>query len=219
MKKYTPIFWDIETTGTNPIAEEWHNGEMYDARITAVGIGWLEEEWRRKETEIKTDVIWDEDEYNLLKGVRRNFKQKIKEIEYGGNEAFIVSYNGRKFDHPYIASRYARYRQRQDYLNNNIKRLDMMRLASKEEYGNSKFSVSQDEYAEKLGIEVEDETTGKDMPEYYENKEWKKIEYHCREDIKVMVKIFLEKKQKYMEWFYNHYDINKEADFTEEVEF
>lgn len=207
MTEYEPIFWDIETTGLNPMAQHWWSGEMA-AQVTAIGLARIKN-WRDAEgfedygKDIK--VLWDGDEYRLLKVFRDRLEEMANEIMTNGREPFIVGWNSRNFDHPYIGARYARKRLSNHLVNNNLKRLDMMRPLGSDEVMD-KTHPKQDEYAEALGIEVHDELDGSDMPKAFERDQWDKIDQHVRADVDVMSDIFVERRRACYEELYNHYD-------------
>lgn len=205
--KYEPILWDIETTGLNPMAQHWWNGQLA-AQVTAIGLvkldGWRDAEGLDDyDKEIK--VLWDGDEYRLL----NVFKDRLEDIVHGiresGKEPFIVGWNSRNFDHPYIAARYGRKRLENQYINHSLKRLDMMRPLGDDEVI-EKRHPKQDEYAEALGFEVYDELDGSDMPKAFEREQWDKIDQHVRADVDVMADIFVERAEACYEELYNHYD-------------
>jgi len=224
MTKYQPIFWDIETTGTNPLAQEWYSGEMA-ARVTSVAIG-KAHGWREadsfEEAEYDVKAYWDEEEYRLLKVVRQRLKERINDIvmDDSNNEPVLVGWNSRNFDHPYMGARYARLRLNGSDFNNTLKRLDMMRALGNDEVM-EKMYPGQDDYAKELGIEVNEELTGKDMPKAYRAEDWGKIQQHAEDDVREMMKTFVEKKGDCYEELYWHYDDIKgqPPKFNEKVEF
>lgn len=222
MTDYEPVFFDIETTGLNPLAQEWHGEVNHDAQVLCVAIGTLTD-WRGSKEGYGTnvEVLSGDSEYNLLERLRNRAENIITQIESGSDgismdtdedkAAFLVGYNSRTFDHPYLGARYARYRQDAWPFGYGVKRLDMMRAF--DDWG------SQDEKAEENGIEVTDEIDGADIPGLYENREWDKIEHHAREDLRVLMELFMEVRDDAMDQLYSHYDIEQDLPmFNESVD-
>lgn len=219
MTKYEPVFWDIETTSVNPIAQHWHHGHSYDARVTCIGIATLSG-WRDSDlfsgVEYNDRMLHDADEYVLLEVARDRMQYYCDAIREKGKVPFIVGWNSRFFDHPYFSARAGSYRIDPGPIASQVKRLDMMEPAA-QDCGKAGYAVSQDDYANRLGIDVIDDTDGSDMPEFFDNGEMDKIVYHCREDIKVMCNIFVQEKEMFMDYFFDHYDIMKDAVYPVEV--
>jgi uncharacterized protein YprB with RNaseH-like and TPR domain len=207
MTDMEPIFWDIETTGLNPMAQYWWDGKMA-ARVTAIGIGRLHG-WRDaddySDVDAEVKCLYDGDEYNLLKVFTDRLESHVADINEGGKSPFIVGWNSRQFDHPYIGARYARLRLSNEWVNNSLHRLDMMRPLGDDDVMSKRYP-SQDDYAEALGIEVYDELDGSDMPKAYERGEWHKIKQHVEADVDVMMKVFFMKAEACYEELYHHYD-------------
>lgn len=213
MTKYEPVFFDIETTGLNPLAQEWHGEVNHDAQVLCIAIGTLVD-WREGDSGHKKniEVLSGDSEYSLLEQLRNRADNIITRIESGVDgvavnddehrSVFLVGYNSRQFDHPYLGARYARYRQDSWPFGYGVKRLDMMRAF--DDWG------SQDDKAKENGIEVTDEIDGSDIPDLYKRGEWDKIEHHAREDLDVLMDLFVEVKDDAMAQFYQHYDIDQD---------
>lgn len=219
MERYEPIFYDIETTGTNPLAEDWHAGVERDARVTCVGVGWFTN-WRKpqewEDVEFETEMIWHNSEYVLLENARERLEEIIGNFD-DDVVPFRVGWNIKKFDDPYIGARYNRYRQSLGFYGPDHLRFDMMKAAADEQFGWNR-GYKESEYAELLGVELEDETDGSDMPEMFDRGDWEGIAQHCRYDVEVMMEIFWLKREMMMNRFYDYRDINMEANFTDVME-
>lgn len=204
---YWPIFWDIETTGLNPLARDFWSNEM-EAQVTAVGLGTIRN-WDqgpgRQGADLQIQVVYDSSEYRLL----NILEDRARSLDYDG-EPFLVGYNSRNYDHPYIGARYARLRQNAEPFGGEWKRLDMMRVAGKDN-AISKQYPKEGEYASALGVDVPDNYTGADMPDAFANKEWDKIKSHVEADVKESMLMFLERKGLMMEHFFDHYDIDAQG--------
>jgi hypothetical protein len=222
MVKYEPIVWDIETTGLNPLAQYWWNDEAA-AQVTSIGLATVDG-WREATTPHDADIqvytLTMTDEYELLEEVT----SKIKDVFVGDYwipeknddvDPFLVGFNSRNFDHPYIGARFSRKRLNANWFGHRAKRLDMMRVAGKID-AISDFP-SQDDYAEYLGYTTEDEYDGSMMPEFFEKKQMDKIEAHVKRDIKELAMCFVEDKENAMDHFYDHYGIGKSATFPSGV--
>lgn len=221
-KTYIPVFWDIETTGLNPMAQSWHSHTEHDAAVTAVAIGTFDG-WREPEPdpEYNVRILMNENneysmsgEYKLFNRLNGLMRGMIAEHEDGESELFFVGYNSRRFDHPYIGARMARLRKNGFPLTHGRKRLDMM-AAIKSRDGRY---VSQDDYAEELGVEHEPFLTGKDMPEAFSTGNFEAIRGHVEADIRVLMEMFLKDRTDMMNHFYAHYDIDQTANYDPEVE-
>lgn len=220
-EKYEPVFFDIETTGLNPMAQEWWDNETHGARVTAIGIGTVDG-WRDttdpEDCDIDVKVLTDESEYRLLNVARERLKEVEAEIFDNGGEAFLVGHNSRQFDHPYLGARYARLRLDGRAWNDILKRLDTMRALGKNWNEVGRFP-KEDDVLDVLGIESDDPYTGADMPNAYAERNWDAIKTHVRHDVNDMAKLFVVLSEPCMEEFYDHYDIDKDASFTEEVDY
>lgn len=221
VESYEPIFFDIETTGLNPMQQEWWDNASHGARVTAVGIGTVEG-WRDSDDpddcDINVKVLTDESEYRLLKVAHTRLVEIAQGFLSGGDDCFLVGHNSRQFDHPYLGARYARLRLDGSLWNHNLKRLDTMRALGKHWDGLGRYP-KEDDVLERLGIESDDPYTGADMPDAYGNKDWDAIKTHVRCDVEEMAKMFVMLSEPCMTEFYDHYDIDKDASFTEEVDY
>mgnify|MGYP000202699425 CR=1 FL=1 len=219
--RYEPVFFDIETTGLNPMAQDWWDNETHGARVTAIGIGTMNG-WRegRDFEDIQTDVkiLTDESEYRLLSVAHERLVDLYTKLAEDGAEGFLVGHNSRQFDHPYLGARYARLRLDGSLWNHNMKRLDTM-LALGKHYGAVSRYPSEDDVLEALGIESDDPYDGSDMPQAYADRDWSMIQDHVKYDVAEMMEMFAEVPEPCMTEFYDHYDIGKDASFTEEVEY
>lgn len=211
---YFPIFWDIETTGLNPMIEPWSNMGR-TSQVTAIGFGCIDN-WHeapdRQSADITVKCLYDSDEYRLLS----NFQDRLTDL-VGEGEPIIIGYNSRVYDHPYYNARCGRLRLDPEPLASQWKRLDMMRVAGSDP-AVPKTYPKEGEYADALGIEVEDPYDGSDMPEAFANKNWDKIKTHVLADVKESILMFLERKDRMMDHFYDHYDINASGAPVPEVE-
>lgn len=210
---YWPVFWDIETTGLNPLARKFWDGKM-EAQVTAVGLGTIRN-WDkgpdRENADLQMTVLYDSDEYRLLNALG----DRVRSLDFDG-DPFLVGYNSRNFDHPYIGARYSRLRQDPEPFCSEWKRLDMMRVAGKDD-AIAKRYPKEGEYADALGVDVPDEYTGADMPDAFKNEEWDKIKSHVEADVKESMLMFLERKGLMMDTFYDHYDINAQGPPVQEI--
>lgn len=193
-----PIFWDLETTGLNPM----------DDRIVCVGIGHFEGDER------SVEVIQGSSEYHMFQRVRDHCSDIIKNIELAddptgmrtveeeGGEAFIVSCYGRGFDHPFYAARCTGiYRQSPFPFGYRKKRLDISRVDG--------FSGSQDDMLLARGIDVgpDDEITGRDVPNLYDDGQIDTIVNHCESDIHELMALYEYEEEKMLEEVRDHYDL------------
>ena len=220
-KRYEPVFFDIETTGFNPMAQQWWDSADYGARVTAIGIGTLDN-WRTnsdiEDAEIDMTVLTDSSEYRLLEVARDRVESIIDDVEQDGVEAFMAGHNSRKFDHPYLGARYARLRMHPGPFGAARKRLDTMRALGKH-FGEVGRYPKEDDVLEELGIESDDPYDGSDMPDAFGNGEWDKIQTHVEHDVREMMELWLKVKDYCMLEFYDHYDIEKDPSFPDEVDY
>lgn len=227
--EFEPIFWDIETTGLNPMHERWQARSFYHvdypSAVTAIGYGYMGG-WEDAETlddceGWKVDVVCANNEYETLQEGTSELETIVDDnSRIHSRRSFMVGYNSREFDHPYAGARYARKRLENEKLNHGLKRLDMKRVARSDDDVDDRYP-SQDEWAEALGIPVEDETDGSDMPKMWDEGRYDDIMYHCKEDIKVLMEIFLQKKEEAYAEVYDHYsDISGDPPkFIDDAEF
>jgi len=218
--KYEPVFFDIETTGLNPMAQGWWDNVEHGAQVTAIGIGWMDD-WREgqsiEDVTFNQEVYSDDSEYRLLDNVADTMEARCDYMADDDTEPVLVTFNGRQYDHPYLGARFARLRLDGSVFNHRFKRLDMMRALGVRLEGVGRYP-SEDDCLEVLGLGSDDPHDGSDMPGYFGDGDWKKIREHVRHDVLEMMKLFVETKAMCMEEFYNHYDVDKDANFVEEVE-
>lgn len=214
-----PLFFDVESTGLNPLAQEWHNGVSQDAQVTAVAVArmfnWREVE-ERSDLEIGTQVILEPDEYPLLEACRDRLRAKVDHVLDAGEEPVMVGYNNRVFDHPYLGARFARKRIDGSLWNHKLRRIDMMRVCGKSDR-TPKYYNKEDDVVEMLGIETDDTLTGADMPEAFEAGDFDAIHEHVESDTVTLAKLFYEFREEALGEFYDHYDIDRDVDFSDEV--
>jgi len=218
--QYEPVFFDIETTGLNPMAQDWWSGTDHAAQVTAVGIGWLGD-WREGQSlddvTINQEVYSDRSEYQLLGKIAGVMEARMDYIEDDDTEPILVTFNGRQYDHPYLGARFARLRLDGSVFNSDYKRLDMMRALGTRMDGVGRYP-SEDDCLDELGLGSDDPYDGSDMPEAFAEGDMDAIRTHVRHDVAEMLKLFVETKELCMEEFYQHYGIDKDANFVEEVE-
>jgi len=163
-------------------------------------------------------VLYDSSEYRLLDLAQTRLQEWVNEIRSSGDTPFLVGFNSRQFDHPYIGARYSRLRLDGSLFCSELQRLDMMRALGKHwgEVGNY---PSEDDCLEAAGIDSDDPFDGSDMPEFFGDGRWDDIATHVREDTREMVKLFTVVKAECMEEYYDHYDIESDATFNRTVDF
>jgi len=217
MTQYKPVFFDIETTGLNPMAQHFWNSSDYAAQVTAVGIGTVDQ-WRDnqsiEEAEYDTQVFINSSEYQLLQNVEERIEAKLDHIRGKDKVPYLVGFNSRNFDHPYIGARFSRLRLDGSAFTHREKRLDMMRALGKHWDEISRYP-SEDDCLEALGIDSDDPHDGSDMPAAFEEGNFEAIITHVRADVKEMMKLFVAKKEECVGEFFDHYDIEQDATFTE----
>lgn len=217
--QYVPIFWDIETTGLHPMAKHWWNHHDHSARVVCVGVGYIDNYVpSNAEQSYTVDVLWDDNEWELLGQVADHMEELVDRIESFDEdyETFMVGWNSRGFDHPYYGARCARLRKDNFPFGHQRKRLDMMN-AMKSVRGTRK-NISQDSVAEEIGVLAEDEFDGSDMPELFEQGQIDPILHHCKTDLEDMVEIFFEYQSEMMNHFYDHYEIDADASYVDTVD-
>jgi len=215
MTEYVPVVWDIETTGLNPLQQYWWSDADQNAQVTAVAWGVLDCDWKHGEIEHDTHSICDKSEYELLGAVRTAFEDLENSMMMDGDkEPFLIGWNARNFDHPYIGARYARLRQNGYPTAYGWKRLDMMRAVKKE----TGTYYSEDDYANEVDIETEPVGEGSDMPDLFKNGQLQEIRNHVIADIKMAAEIFVKRREIMMKEFYDHYDIDKTASWADREE-
>lgn len=219
MTKYEPIFFDIETTGLNPMAQSWWDSHEHDARITAVGVCRMELGWRKEDdyndVDKDVEIITNSSEYELLQDLSGCINRYINRIEKetGGREAFLVGFNSRKYDHPYLGARFARLRLPGPIFNHSRKRLDMMRAIGKSDVIGKRYP-GQEDVAEELGVSVPDIYEGSDMPAAFSRGDWDAIRDHVNADVQEMVGIFFETADVCYKEFYSHYSDVIDGDYV-----
>lgn len=217
MTQFVPVFFDCETTGLNPMAQHFWSNTDQAAQVTAVGIGTVDQ-WRDDQhytdAQYDVEVYVNSAEYPLLQQVQSVMSAKLDYIEDKGDVPYLVTFNGRQFDHPYIGARFARLRLNGDAFNHRAQRLDMMRALGKHWDGVGRYP-SEDDCLEELGIESDDPYDGSDMPEAFKQGNQEAIITHVREDVKEMMQLFVELKEECVQEYYDHYDIDADATFTE----
>lgn len=211
---YTPIFWDIETTGLNPMAQSWWDDEQA-AQVIAVGLGTIgnmDESPSKEDADVQVTSIVGDNEYEILQQVT----QRVRAMDYD-KEPFLVGYNSRKFDHVYFPARCGRLRLDPEPFCSEWKRLDMMRAAAKDDRIAKRYP-KEGEYADALGVSVPDPFDGSDMPEAFQKENFEAIQTHVEADVRESVLMFLEARDLMMDTFYDHYDIDNDGAFIEEID-
>jgi len=225
--RFEPVFFDIETTGLNPLAQKWWDNTKHDGQVICVGVGVLED-WRgrKSDAEMHTKVFSNPDEYALMDSIGDDVVNWVEEslgvpIPVPGTDSwdeqvqpFFVGWNNRSFDHPYMGARFARLRKEGYPFTHGWKRLDAMN-AIQSKTGRI---WSQDDWMEEVGVRHEDDITGADVPDMFDSGHIDKIRNHCYTDIQDLQQIFLEDRDAMMQEFYDHYNVPADPDFTEEVE-
>jgi uncharacterized protein YprB with RNaseH-like and TPR domain len=163
-------------------------------------------------------VLWDDSEYRLLQVANKRLEEIVGDYHNQGYTPFLVTFNGREFDHPYLGARFARLRLDGSWFNHKLRRLDMMRALGKHLDSVDRYP-SEDDCLEAVGIDSEDPHDGSDMPDAFGRNDWNTIEEHAKHDVKEMMLLFYSMPGMCMREFYDHYDIDMDADYTEEVEF
>lgn len=216
---YLPVFVDVETTGLNPMAQGWWNNDNPAARVTAIAIGVSNIDYpgvRNDEMITSVEVEMDGSEYKLLESAAETMSSIVDDYESRGCTPFLVTFNGRQFDHPYLGARYSRYRLDGDSFIHSLKRLDMMRALGKHFEPVGRYP-SEDDCVEVLGLEDRDPYDGSDMPDAWERGDTGTIRHHVVSDVQQMGKIFALTEDMCWKEFYDHYDIEGKFDTTEEV--
>jgi len=217
MTYYEPIFFDIETTGLNPMAQHFWSSADYAAQVTAVGIGQMDN-WREgqswEDAEYEVECYIDNSEYSLLQQIQSVVEAKVEYVREGGGIPYLVGFNSRNYDHPYLGARFARLRLDGSVFNHDTQRLDMMRALGKHWDGVGRYP-SEDDCLEELGIGSDDPYDGSDMPDAFSNGNFEAIITHVKADVEEMMKLFVAKKEECVQEYYDHYDIDADATFTE----
>lgn len=219
MNKYHPVFFDIETTSLNPMQEKWWSNKEHDARVVCVGFGTIRN-WRDSLSGTKTEVVVfdDESEYHLIKNLSSNLynwlEETVGDVVGADNEYFFVGWNNRKFDHPYYGARAARLRLTGHPITHGWKRLDCFRVVKKMTGSYWK----QDDWMDEIGIRHDDENIGSDVPELFGKGRIDKIRKHCNADVRDLIQIFLNNREKMMEELFSHYDDISKTTFKEPID-
>lgn len=221
MTTFEPVIIDIETTGLNPMAEEWHDNQDYDAQVYSVAFGFIPN-WREArsvdELEIEKRHVKGDDEYGLLGRLSGRINNFVTQYYGGDIKPFWVGHNIRKYDFPYLGARFARKRLDGWPFTHGWKRLDTFKVAMHDDSIPQRF-ISEDDYAASVGLSNDDPFDGSDMPEAFENRNWQKIATHVMGDVELNSKLFYKKRAECMTHFQRHYDgVNVQTNFTEEVQ-
>lgn len=220
MTQYYPVFFDIETTGLNPMAQHWWDSVSQAAQVTCVTVGTVND-WQtagsHEDCHYELETFCTESEYELLSDLRDYMERLEEEIEALGYVPLLVTFNGRNFDHPYLGARYARLRLNGEWFSHKWMRLDMMRALGKSDFIGSRYP-SEDDCLEVAGIPTDDEFDGSDMPGFFEDGQLAKIRSHAEADVEEMMRLFVETRNICMAEFFDHYDIERDANYREEVD-
>jgi len=208
MSKYKPVFFDIETTGFNPMTPRWYSDSI-PAEVTAVCIGeirdWTEDGEERRSN---TFVNRGNEEYETLEEVRSHLEFIEEKYADNGWVPFLVGHNVIQFDVMYWSARCARLRQSPYPISNGWRRLDTMRALSlppSDENGPTQYPGQQD-YADYLGLDYVDRLDGSDMPEAFVDGEYEEILIHVRDDVETLMDVFMEEREDMVAYFWDHYD-------------
>jgi hypothetical protein len=178
--RLTPVFLDIETTGLNPLEHE----------IVAIGIKAIDlrqetfNPWKYQKVWVNTVFTRETaDEDGLIRSALHFLTRE---------SVCIIGYNIVGFDIPFLTARalfngfkeYQVIALRQQY------RIDLMHVVTRYLLTNNRH-IKLADIAAFLGIDVDDEITGKDIPELYEQGEFEKIASHCRCDLETISALFV----------------------------
>jgi uncharacterized protein YprB with RNaseH-like and TPR domain len=158
----TTTLFDIETTGLAPIECVCKDPrEIKLNRILSIGVWNIEED--------KKECFTKEDEREIL----INFSNFIR------NEIWLVGFNC-EFDLNFIRVRsfYNNVKLPENF--NDLKIINLRKILNSNEYAHGKLS----EYGKMCGFEAKTED-GKQMPIFYENKQFDKIKEHNLEDLEL----------------------------------
>lgn len=207
-----PIFYDIETTGLNPMIEPWYNQPT--SEVTAIAVGHFPD-WQEGGDMIRIDTYLNTggEEYELIEDVLNWFESRYS---FTDERMFRVGWNIKQFDDPYLCARCGRLNQDPSPL---IKwdRLDMMRPLEIPQWwweenkhdGKNRKYPKQDDYARFLNIEFKEGLDGSQMPEAFKEGEYEKIKDHVVDDMQVMMHIFQKEQDKLLKHFTDHYGMDK----------
>ncbi|RLI75261.1 hypothetical protein DRP05_15085 [Archaeoglobales archaeon] len=181
--KLTPVFLDIETTGLSPLNDE----------IVAVGI-------RTIDFKTKQYNPWEYEKFLDNKILtRKDFSEDeliSAALHYLMREgACIIGYNVIGFDIPFITARalFNKHNVRTLSLLRQQYRIDLMHVVTRYLLTNNRH-VKLNDITQFLGIEVNNQITGKDIPDLYEKGEFEKIEEHCFNDLENTYHLFMKLK-------------------------
>lgn len=209
-----PVFIDIETTGLNPCQQAYYNKHNLDAQVLCVGIGVFKDWTVSSYKKTNVEVFSDEDEYGLLDSLRENVKKHIvhnsvyvgSHNELREDKIVFVGWNNRKFDHAYLASRFARHRIDPGIFGYRSRRIDMGKMAYKM---SGEYWKQDDWLSQKCSASLnEDSVDGGDIPVLYKNGKIGKIEHHCHTDIKDLMNIFHEYRHEALGLYMDHYGLD-----------
>lgn len=217
MPDLIPVFFDLETTGLNPMQQKWWDNYDQDAQVVCVGVGTLSN-WQDdgKDTVYDVRVFSSNSEYELMEEVRSEMRREIQSLkgEFDNPEVMVVGWNSRRFDHPYWGARAARLRQDPYPFGYRFKRLDCMR-AMKKSRGRY---MKQDDLAEEIGVKSEDSITGKDVPDLFKQGRMEPIKKHCYTDLEDLIEVFLHFEDTMLGEYRNHYGGDGRYTSVDEIE-
>lgn len=221
MTQIEPIFFDMEATGLNPMAQNWWNNTEHGAQVLVFTFGRLHS-WRYNndydDADPELDSVYDSNEYRLLKVAHSRLEEHVTGIRNEGWEPVIFGFNIRRYDLPYIGARYARKRLDGSLFTHELRRLDTLHDVATHD-DDTEWKPKQHKYAEDLGIEiVEDEFDGKDVPRLFSEGRFEDIQSHCEADVETELRMFLKKRNFFVNQFYDHYNIEAVANYKEGVD-
>ena len=158
----TAIILYIETTGLNPLEDE----------VVAVGI--------RTPEGITVHSARDNMERVLIEHV-------LMELSRWPNPV-LVGYNITGFDLPFLTARGLRH-SLPVHLLRNCYRVDLMHVVQRYLLTNRRYCRLSD-IATFLGLKVDDNVTGSDIPELVRQERWGEIENHCARDVETTYRLF-----------------------------
>lgn len=158
----SPLIFDIETTGLDP----------FESRVVAIGYRFNSEAGR---------VVIEEDEHELLK----SFITTIMDRTY-----VLVGYNIQYFDIPFLT---ARLLKNGESISSNILRkfyrVDLMSVVQRYLRTNRKF-CKLNKVCDFLGIDVEDSSSGADVPGMWAERDTTGIINHCDRDLEKTYELY-----------------------------
>jgi len=208
MSKYKPVFFDIETTGFNPMTPRWYSDSIA-AEVTAVCVGQIRDWTEDGDKAISaTFTNRGNEEYETIQEVREYLMDVEEQYHDKGWEPFLVGHNVIQFDVMYWSARCARLRQSPYPISDGWRRLDSMRaleLPPDAEAGPTRYPGQQD-YADWLGLDYVDRLDGSDMPEAFDNGDYEEIATHVTDDVETLMSIFMQEREAMVNYFWSHYD-------------